>query len=126
MKVLFTNNSLAHREGTELYVRDVALALLRRGHAPIVYSAVPGEVAAELRAATIPVVDDLAAIGATPDIIHGHHHLETTAALLHFPDVPAISFCHGWLPWEEAPPPALPNVVGYVAVDDVCRDRLVF
>jgi hypothetical protein len=45
-------------------------------------------------------------------------------ALLHFPRVPAVYFCHGWIPWEEMPP-RFPRIYRYVAVDDVCRDRLV-
>ena len=58
MKVLITNNTLAGRGGSELYVRDIATALLTRGHAPVAYSTVLGAVARELRAAKIPVVDD--------------------------------------------------------------------
>lgn len=38
MRVLITNNTLAGRAGSELYVRDLALALLRRGHTPLAYS----------------------------------------------------------------------------------------
>jgi hypothetical protein len=124
LRVLFTNALLDVRAGSELYVRDVATALLDRGHTPVVYSPMLGQVGAELRAATIPVVDDLDALGAPPDVIHGHHHLETLAALLHFPGVPAVAFCHGWLPWQEAPP-TFPRIRRYVAIDDVCRDRLV-
>ncbi len=45
-------------------------------------------------------------------------------ALLRFPAVPAIYVCHGWLPWEEAPP-QFPRIRRYVAVDYTCRDRLV-
>ena len=56
-------------------------------------------------------------------MIHGQHHMETMTALLHFPGVPAVFCCHGWLPWEEAPP-AFPRVGRFVAVDEVCRDRL--
>ncbi|WP_256200362.1 hypothetical protein [Verrucomicrobium spinosum] len=32
MRVLFTNHGLNLRAGTELYVRDIAVALLKRGH----------------------------------------------------------------------------------------------
>ena len=46
-------------------------------------------------------------------------------ALLHFPNVPAIYFCHGWLPFEEMPP-KFPRILRYVAVDQTCKDRLVF
>jgi hypothetical protein len=45
LRVLITNNTLAGRGGSELYVRDTATELLKRGHTPIAYSAVLGEVA---------------------------------------------------------------------------------
>lgn len=124
VRVLLTNNTLAARAGTELYVRDVALALLARGHSPIAYSATLGAVADELRAATVPVVDDLRSITAAPDVIHGQHHLETMTALLHFDSAPALLYCHGWLPWQERPV-VFPRIYRYVAVDELCRERLV-
>ncbi|MCA1594536.1 MAG: glycosyltransferase, partial [Acidobacteria bacterium] len=124
LRILLTNNSLAHRAGTELYLRDLAVNLLKRGHTPIAYSANLGEMAQELRRATVPVIDDLRQLSTPPDIIHGQHHVETMTALLHFNDVPAVYFCHGWMPWEEAPP-RFPRILRYVAVDDTCRDRLV-
>jgi len=125
LRVLITNHALAARAGTELYVRDLAVELLRRGHTPIAYSTRLGEVEDELRRATIPVVDDLASLAVVPDIIHGHHHVETMTALLHFGGVPAVYFCHGWLAWEEAPP-HFPRILRYVAVDDTCHDRLLY
>jgi Glycosyltransferase Family 4 len=125
LRILITNNTLAGRCGSELYVRDVAIALLRLGHRPVTYSRTLGPVADDLRLATVPVVDDLSHVGEPPDIIHGHHNLETMTALAHFPATPAVFVCHGSLPWEEAPPPA-PRIVRYVAVDEACRDRLVF
>jgi len=125
LHILITNTALALRAGSELYVRDVAAGLLKRGHTPIVYSPYLGEVAREIRNLTIPVVDNLALISKRPDLIHGQHHLETMAALLHFPHVPAVFFCHGWLPWEEAPP-LFPRILRYVAVDQTCRDRLLY
>ena len=125
LRILITNNTLAARAGSELFVRDLATGLLDRGHTPIAYSTVLGEVARELRNATIPVVDDLGALSAAPDLIHGQHHFETMTALLRFPGVPAVYFCHGWTPWEEAPP-RFPRILRYVAVDHTCRDRLVF
>ena len=124
ISVLFTNNALGPRAGSEIYVRDVAIALQRRGHRPTAFSLVLGPVAAELRAATIPVVDDVTRIGERPDVIHGHHHVETLIAALAFPDTPVVNFCHGWMPWEELPL-VHPAVRRYVAVDEVCVDRLV-
>ena len=125
LRVLITNRSLATRRGTELYVRDLAFGLAERGHTPVVYTPEPGEVAREIRAKTIPVTDDLLTIAEPPDVIHGHHGLETLAALLAFPGVPAVAFCHSWIGWAAAPVSS-PRVLRYVAVDQTCRDRLRF
>ncbi len=124
MRVLITNNTLASRAGSELYVRDVALGLLKKGHTPIAYSTELGEVAAEIRDATVPVIDNLEALSVPPDVIHGHHHVDTMTTLLRFPGVSAVYFCHGWFPWEETPP-RFPRILRYVAVDHLCRDRLI-
>jgi hypothetical protein len=125
LRVLITNRILMTRTGTEVYVRDLASSLLQRGHLPIVYSPHLGEIAAEIRASTVPVVDDVSRVGATPDIIHGHHGLETLVALLAFPGVPAVNVCHSWLGWPDTPV-EFPRVARYVAVDHTCRDRLIF
>lgn len=124
LRVLMTNNTLGQRAGSEMYIRDVALALMRMGHLPVIYSPALGAVAEELERETIPVIDNLDKLGAPPDIIHGHHHHETMTAGLQFPDRPMIYVCHGWLPWEERPP-LFPTIRRYVAVDDLCRERLL-
>ncbi len=124
LKVLITNNTLGNRAGTELYVRDLATALLDRGHSPVAYSQHQGNVAEDLRKLSIPVISDFSTLTSPPDIIHGHHHLETMTALLQFPRTPALYVCHGWLPWEELPP-HFSRIRRYVAVDEACLDRLV-
>jgi hypothetical protein len=83
-----------------------------------------GEVAEELRRATVPVIDDLSALNSPPDLIHGQHHLDAMVAVLRFPQVPAIYMCHGWAPWQERPP-VYPSIRRYVGVDDLCRERLL-
>jgi len=124
LRILITNNALAGHGGSELYVRDVALGLRKRGHEPLVYSTILGDVARELRTANVNVVDDLNEVDEAPDLIHGQHHMETMTALLHFPRVPAISFCHSSTYWHETPV-RFPRVLRYVAVDHACRDRLL-
>jgi glycosyltransferase involved in cell wall biosynthesis len=124
MRILFTNNTLSNRAGSELYVRDLATALRRRGHEPVAYSPFLGDVADDLRSATIPVTNNLRSIRVRPDVIHGQHHMETMAALAHFPGVPAVYVCHGWLPWQESAP-RHPRIAEYVAVDATVRDRLI-
>src|SRR5262245_24134949 len=124
LRVLITNTSLTDRSGTECHVRDLATGLLRRGHAPIVYSTYLGDMARELQDATIPVVDDLRCLGEAPDIIHGHHFPETLTALLHFPGAPSIGVCHDAVAWHDAPLD-FPRLRRMVAVDEACRDRLV-
>lgn len=125
MKILIANATLASLTGTETYVRDLAIGLLRRGHAPIVYAPELGEIARQLRLATVPVVDDLRNVGVTPDVIHGNHNTELMSALLRFPNVPAVFFCHSWTDWISMPP-VHPRILAYVAVDETCRDRLLY
>ena len=79
--------------------------------------------AAHILAAGIPVVSSLNDLPCVPDIIHGHHHLETIEALRHFPRVPAIFVCHSGYWWHDAPP-RHPRIRRYVAVDEFCRERL--
>jgi hypothetical protein len=124
LTVLIANATLATLTGTETYVRDLALGLLRKGHTPIVYAPELGAIADELRRHTVPVVDNLNHVGRIPDIIHGNHNTELITALLHFETVPSVFFCHSWIDWISAPP-AHPRILAYVAVDETCRDRLV-
>ena len=124
LKVLIANATLATLTGTETYVRDLALGLLRKGHCPIVYAPELGQIADELRRATVAVVDNLDRVGLVPDVIHGNHNTELITSLLHFENVPAVFYCHSWTDWISAPP-AHPRILAYVAVDDTCRDRLV-
>lgn len=124
LRVLITCRDLVIRGGAQLYTRDLAEALRDQGHTPVVFSPRLGAVAADLRSRGIAVIDDLDRLGAAPDVIHAQHHLEAMAAMLRFPAVAAIYVCHGWLPWQEAPP-KFPSLVRYVAVDALRRDRLV-
>ncbi|HVF23097.1 MAG TPA: glycosyltransferase [Pyrinomonadaceae bacterium] len=124
LKVLIANATLATLTGTETYVRDLALGLLRKGHCPIVYAPELGHIADELQRGTVPVVDNLNRVGAVPDVIHGNHNTELITSLLQFENVPAVFYCHSWTDWISAPP-AHPRILRYVAVDDTCRDRLV-
>ncbi len=124
LRVLVTNHDLSQVGGSQLYTVDLATALLERGHQPVVFTTRPGLVSDQLRRATIPVVSRLEQLGEAPDVIHGHHLLETAAAVLAFPGVPAVFVCHGWFPWQEEPP-RLPRVRRYLAVDRLRRERLV-
>jgi hypothetical protein len=124
MRILMTNSTLALRGGTEAYVQDLAMALVRAGHEVTAYSNILGEAALELRAARIHVVSDLALAPWTPDIVHGHHNMEALTALLQFPAVPAIFVSHGWTKWLDVPL-RHPRVLNHVAVDGPTRDALV-
>jgi hypothetical protein len=123
MRILLTNHTLAHRTGSELYTVELATALKARGHQPVIYSAMLGELAAEVASAGVPTVNSLDGVE-PPEIIHGHHHLGTLTALLHFPGVPGLLVCHGYEPWEEAPV-LFPRLLRYVAVDQPAAERLI-
>lgn len=124
MRVLFTNIFLTSRSGTELWVREAAVGLRRRGHDPVVYAPRLGDVAREIEAEGVPVVDDLSRLGEPPELIHGHHHPQTVQALLRFPGVPAIFVSHDASAWHDAAP-LFPRILRYVAVDEANRDRLL-
>jgi len=125
LKILITNLKLTALSGTELYVRDVALSLFRRGHRPVVYAPMAeGAIVDVLRRATIPVVTRLDAVGFEPDVIHGQHAHQTMAALERFPRAPGIFFCHSFLSWHDEPP-LHPRLLRYVAVDRACFDRSI-
>jgi UDP-3-O-[3-hydroxymyristoyl] glucosamine N-acyltransferase len=124
MKVLLTNLTLETRTGTEIVTRDLALGLLRDGHEPCVFSPKLGEAADDIALAGVPVFRRLQDVPFRPDIIHGHHHVETTLALSHFRTVPGIFVCHDRFAWHDTPP-RLNAIRRYVAVDRSCLERLV-
>lgn len=124
MRVLLTNVHLAARAGTEINLRDWSLGLLRRGHSPIVYSPLLGEVAAEIAAAGVPVIDSLARLRQPPDVIHGCHHPTVMAALNAFPGVPALVFYQDFTHWADAPL-RHPRAILHVAIDATLRGRLL-
>jgi hypothetical protein len=123
LRILITNIFLTSRSGTEVVVRELALGLHAAGHVPMVYSPELGDIAREIAAAGIPVTDDLDRVPHQPDVVHGHHHVETVQALQHFPEACGIFVCHDRLAWHDTPP-LFPRVLRYVAVDLNCRERL--
>ncbi len=124
-RVLIAAMSMSAASGTDLYARDLALTLLRRGWLPIVYTSQIGRPAEELREATIPVTSDIDSLAAPPDVIQGHHTLEALTALARFRHVPALFVCHDSLSWHSIPPRSS-RIRAWVAVDRNCRDRMMF
>lgn len=124
MNILITNVVLDSRSGTETFVRDLALKLRVLGHYPMVYSLRIGNIADEIKNMGIPVVSNMRDVPCKPDIIHGHHHIQTINALLHFYGVPGIFVCHDRLSKNDAPP-LHSRIYFYIAVDYNCRERFV-
>ena len=124
LRVLMTIQTLEGPAGGSLYVRDFALELFRQGHHPYVYCRRLGSVSSELLNAGIPVVDSVDRL-TEPDIIHGNSPIETVAAMLRFPNTPAIFVGHGWGS-PDALPPKLPAIVKYLAVGQHARDAMIY
>lgn len=125
LTVLIANIYLTGRSGTEIVTREVAFALKRAGHRPIVYAGELGPIAEEIRARGIPVTDDIAAVAPEVDLIHGNHNQVTAIAAARFPNAPTLFFAHDFTAWHSAPP-FLANICKYVAVDDTVAERLRF
>ena len=123
LHVLLTNVWMRGRGGSESVTRDLAKGLMTRGHSPIVYTPLIGEPGLELRAAGVPVIDDLRLLKEPPDVIHGHHSVPTVEAIVRFPRTPAINVCHAWTLGIEAPV-SLPQVRFHVGVDEACMERI--
>lgn len=114
---------MAYRTGAELFVFDLALALLRRGHSVVVYAPVLGDMADELRQQSVACTADLSLITETPDLIIGSTRDDTVACLAQFIGVPAISICHDRSA-SHGSPPHFSRIRQYVAVDANCAERL--
>lgn len=122
LRVLITNHCLIRGSGTEIVTRDLAFELKKSGHHPSIYSPVLGPLADEVRAQGIPVFSDVRQIEPAPDVIHGQHHPQIMAALLRFPETPAVAVCHDAKAWQDDLL-IFPRVLRYVAVDERCRKR---
>lgn len=124
LRVLLTMCYLVHRTGAEMFTRDLALWLRRRGHAVTIFATAFGDMADELRHASIACITDMADMAARPDVIIGNTHHETVRALLHFHDVPVLTICHDRSS-DHGRPAQFAQVVCHVAVDENCAERLV-
>ena len=123
MKILMTNVQLDHRTGTEIVVRDLESALRRRGHDVCVYTPSAGAIADEIVASGGTVVTDLADLPFEPDIIHGHHHVETVEALVRCPTAGAVFVCHDRTSSNDVPVVST-RIRRYVSVDLNCDQRV--
>ena len=115
---------MTSRSGTETHARDLALRLRKKPFQIAIYSPLCGDLADELRGQGIVVVDNLDDLPFTPDLIHGHHHVETMTALLRYPDTPGIFVCHDGSAWHDKAP-NFPRILRYVGVDLRCKNRLI-
>lgn len=121
--ILITNIQLTVGSGTEQFVRDLALGMRSRGHKVAVFTPHLGEFGRKLIKAGIPVHVHLDEIPFVPDIIHGHHHVETVRALEKFPQARGLFVGHDGYAWHDLPP-SHPRLFAYVAVDANCRERM--
>jgi hypothetical protein len=124
MKVLITNIWLVDWGGTEVYVRDLAIALHRLGIQVEVYSPELGTVSKEIAGAGIHVTDSIGSLKNVPDIIHAHHTKPTLAVLSAFPGVPAIYMIHA-RNYPEDTPPKHDQIIRYLASDYNTLDQLL-
>jgi len=121
--VLIANATLAGRAGTETFTRDLACGLVARGHHAAVFAPALGTLAEEIGAAGVSVVSRLADLDQPPDIVHGHHFLETMEALAHFPQARGVFVCRDPAGAHSIPPQSS-RIHRYVGIDETCVERL--
>lgn len=123
MKILYCNLSMTGRSGTEIVTIDTVLGLHRRGVNVCVYAAILGDSQRALADHGILVTSDLDQIPWRPDLVHANHLAESLEAAARFPDTPQVHLCHDADVWWSAPP-KLSLVRRWMAVDEVCAERL--
>ena len=120
MRILMTNGRIGSLTGTEIYVLELAVEWVRRGHVVAVLAREVGPLGRWLADRGVPVVSDIAALPWMPDVIHGQHNLPTMIALGAAPDAPAIYVAHG-AGLQEEQPPVHPRIRRYVGVAERMR-----
>lgn len=126
MKILITNVCIGGRTGSEVHTKDLALALQHRGHQCAIFVRFLKEDldVASLRAAGVMVTDNLRNLNWVPDVIHGHHLLQTVQACLAFPSAPAIQVCHDATNRRDRAGSS-PCIQKWAAVDTFCQERYI-
>jgi len=113
MRILLVQRELISRCGSELFTIEVSRELSARGHEVTIYSPRVGDITKMVYGHGVQVKTRLSDIPWEPELIHGHHHLHTIAAMAHFENTPAIYFCHGPKPWVENSP-VHPRIQSYL------------
>lgn len=109
--------------GTTLYVKDLALGLMRRGVGVEVFTLRLGKVSRELDDAGIVVTTKLKKL-CKPDLIHGHHNIVARLVLKRFKSTPCILWIHDRMSSLDIPL-FNKNIIQYAAVDYNCSERYI-
>lgn len=123
MKILFTNDALVSRGGSESYLETAAHALRGLGHDVLVYSPTCGAFADQLRAAGFPTTDDVGELPDDVDVLHGQHLTATARLRERFPELPLVFASHSWFVPIENPIPEL-RAGAFLAFNDLTERRL--
>jgi hypothetical protein len=123
MRILLTNHGLHAVGGSETFTYTLARALLRRGHAVTCFSPYTGAIAKRFVEGGIAVCSRLEELD-EPDVIHGHHRLESLLVRARFPKAPLVVVSHGVLPWQEQPARSLLAAHRVVAVSEEIQQHL--
>lgn len=104
-------------------MRDVAIALHKRGHRVRVFSYERGAIARELETAGVPVYRRASQLRGAPDLIHAHHDLPTAELMSLFPESRAVFVTHNASALMDHPPP-LRRIREFLAVDEACEEAV--
>ncbi|WP_378175944.1 glycosyltransferase [Aquimarina sp. SS2-1] len=122
MNILITNNEMDSYTGTTVYVKELAIALVKRGENVQIYTRYVGEIGLDIQRKGIMVTDSLREITFMPDIIHTHHNTTVFDVLFYFKNTPVIFWIHDRLTPLDFPP-LHKNIIRYLSVDYNCKER---
>ncbi len=125
MKILITCYYL-DLSGSSTYTQTLACQLKKRGNIVEVFTLFPGEIAKELGALGIFVIDKIETLKTRRyDVIIAQHSVLAILARNYHPDIPMVYISHGVIPFLERPPQTDLNIQKYIAVSEETRSNIV-
>lgn len=119
LRVLITQLHLDLPHGSETHTYTLAVGLRARGHTPVVYTPVAGDLRERFLDAQIPILDSLTEVAKDDfDIIHAHHNAVAMTVRSLLPSTAMVFSSHGVLPEVERPPSLDCNIQTFIAASD--------
>ncbi len=119
MNILITVQKFSTLSGSEIFTRDLAINLSKKGNNVFIYSPIIGDLSYSLKKYNIEITDNLDNFKKVKiDIIHSQHNITAIMARSYFPNTPMVFMSHGFIPEIEQPPSVNLGISKYIVTSD--------